>query len=292
MRRKLAAVVVVWLAKLASADTRFDPGCRPGDPAFDNGAVLTSLIRSGEVREPIRIAGGIYYHTTTIDDCLKEGLRIEGNGMASWANAAAFQPHGRGTSPVIFVYVGPPDQPAWRFRSFGTSVRGINIWRGFKPVPAWQVDWQGTGIEFARNNPGPPAGKWDFSHLCIAGFDIGMHFAASDNNVDNSTFTHIRFESCRTSAKCTNPQTTVLDWRHVTVNGAGETVFDTVGGNWLIQSLGLVEPRLILRTGQLSSNACSFEFYGTKIDNNAAGWRLVEMAKLWPAVAHRARANR
>jgi hypothetical protein len=263
-----------------------DLGCRPDDPEFDNGAVITAAIRENRVNDTLHFPGGAYYHTTTIDLGAKEGLCLTGQGLASWGVAGKFtdettgRPHRAGNASARFVYVGPPSQPAWRINGVGTRMVGINMQRGWR---GQEMDRRGSvGVEFKKLEAGPPTGKWSIDHCLVAGFDAGFHFKNS-SNVDSAEFGYLRMESCRRAIYCDNSQTTTITFRHLQIHGQGETVFDLErGGNFLIGSLALVEPRLIFRLGRVGSNTCTYTIQNLKVDNNAAGWRLVEMTRPGP----------
>jgi hypothetical protein len=262
-----------------------DLGCRPDDPSFDNGAVITAAIRDNRVNDTLHFPGGAYYHSTTIDIGAKEGLAFTGQGLAVWGVAEKYldesgRPHRAGNASARFVYVGPPNQPAWRVNGVGTRMVGINIQRGAR---GQEIERAGTvGIEFVREEVGPPTGKWSIDHCLVAGFDTGLYFKNS-NNVDSAEFGYLRMESCRRAIFCDNGQTTTITFRHLQIHGQGETVFDLErGGNFLIGSLALVEPRLIFRLGRVGSNTCTYTIENLKVDNNAAGWRLVEMTRPGP----------
>ena len=287
-RPTIALLLALFLAVAARADLCAvrDLELVPDDPTVDNGAILTAAIRDGRVNDGIDFPGGAYYATSTVDDRSKEGLAFTGQGLTHWNVPGAYrhpttgQPQRRGNASVRWIYRGPAEQPAWRISGYGTRIQGINIWRGSpgkaKLLAQWGSDEApSTGIEFVKGG-GPPAGKWSVDHVSFAGFGRAVHFADS-TNVDSSDFGYLRFVHCRTCIDADNMQTTCLGFGHVAVYGRGETVFDvSAGGNFQVGILELIGPRLIWLFRRTGSNVSTFQVMHTKIDNNAAGWRLVE----------------
>jgi hypothetical protein len=282
IRLSVAAFLLLSLAHLCRAELNAvsDLHCRPDDPAFDNGAVLTAAIRAGRVNDTVHFPGGAYYATTTVDDCGKEGLAFEGQGMTVWRAAGAYKPGGVGGASVRWVYNGPADKPAWRLAGTGVRMTGINIFRGwYTKSPTWDgsVAIQGTWIP-----DGPPSGKWHISDCCLAGFETAIHFELS-NHVDNIIFDHVTAQGCRRVLDSENNQTSGVEFRHLVAVGPGEVVFDIAsGGNFFCTSLQVLNKRLIWRFRGTGSNTCSYTVENLKVDNNAAGWRLVEMLKPGP----------
>jgi len=193
------------LPAIADHDAVADLGCRPNDPTFDNGAVISAATRDGRVNDTLHFPGGIYYHSTTIDSSDKDGLCFRGQGIAQWLVAGQHgSPARRGASPAIFVYTGPADQPAWRLRGFGTRLEGINIWRGFKAKPDWDGSaGRSVGLEITRTVPGSPSGKHSIGPVSLAGWDKAISFVAP-NHADSTVFSYIHAEHNRTVVACTN----------------------------------------------------------------------------------------
>jgi hypothetical protein len=252
------------LPAIADLDAVADLGCRPGDPTFDNGAVITAAIRDGRVNDTVHFPGGVYYHSSTVE-VNRDSMAVTGQGMARWRRVGAY----KATAAAIFVYTGPAEQPAWRVSGDGVRITGLNIWRDFYDGPRSG----GVGIEFRD------WGKHHISHCGFSGFDAGIHFAPS-NHCDESVFESMHFNSCKACVLGRENQSSALDWRGVYVYGTGDTVFDLQagnggGGNYHVSTLAINEPRMIfrLRTG---SNTCTYSVQNLKVDNNAAGWRLVD----------------
>jgi len=301
MKQGLSPLFSLFLATCAYADLCAvrDLGLVPNDSSVDNGAILSAAIGAGKVNDTVHFPGGAYYATSTVYDAAKEGLCFTGQGITGWNVAAGDYintktglPQRRGNASVRWIYTGPADQPAWRLQGYGHRIEGINLWRGYKgearghrpeasnssPISDLRPPTSSSvGIEFSRRKIGPPAGKHHVSDYTIAGFDIGVWFKKSGNHVDCMTFEHGRVESCGTSFKCDNPQSTTFEFRGLWILGnQGDTVFDFAGGgNVLVTTLALVGPRLVLKSA-MTSNTASFEIRNFKVDNNAANWRLVE----------------
>jgi hypothetical protein len=271
----------------ADIDAVTQLGLKPNDPTFDNGRIISEAIAAGKIRDTVHFPGGIYYHTTPIV-LNKDSLAFRGQGMSRWRRAGAFE----NTAAVIFIYLGPPDQPAWKISGDGISLRGLNIWRDFyKKVEGGSGKDEGTQSARPPSALRPPPsigvewsdwGKRDVTACSFAGWDIAWRFAPSNHN-DCSVFTHIGFSGCRVCVRGEESQSSAIDWRGIYVHGQGETVLDlTMGGNYNFDTLAINEPRLILRLRQTSPNTCTYTINNLKIDNNAAGWRLLQMDKPGP----------
>jgi hypothetical protein len=234
-----------------------DLGLVPNDPAIDNGPALNAALAS--TRETLRIPGGVYYHSTPIR-LEHDAVAIEAQGFQRWKRVGAL----KNTAAAIFVYVGPGDQPAWSITGDGCRLMGINIWGGFygerKPGVGLAVrDW----------------GRHHSGHCGIAGFDVGIAFEGG-NHADCSTFTNTTINSCLTSVRCRNRQSSGIVFTGLWIDGSGETVFDyELGGNLTVTGMVLNMPRLVLRA-KGASTSCTYIFDGFKADNDAAGWRLAD----------------
>jgi hypothetical protein len=307
MKLNWPTIVVVWLVgasvALADIDAVKQLGLRPNDVSFDNGKVITDNVAAGRIKDTLHFPGGIYFHSTPIV-LARDSLALTGQGMSRWRRAGAFE----NTSAVIFVYLGPADQPAWKISGDGITLRGINIWRDFYGAGSTGQGAgsraQGAGNELLlqpesarrRGTPEPTSGtigiEWtdwgrrDVSACTFAGWDIAWRFAPSNHN-DCSTVTHVGFSGCRVCVRGEESQSTAIDWRGIYIHGAGEVVLDlSKGGNYNFDTVAINEPRLLLRLRETSSNTCTYSFTNLKVDNNAAGWRLVQMDKPGPLNLH------
>jgi hypothetical protein len=286
----------------ADIDAVIQLGLRPNDPTFDNGRVITESFAAGKIRDTLHFKGGIYYHTTPIV-LSQDSLSLTGQGMSRWRRAGAFE----NTAAVIFIYLGPAEHPAWKISGDGISLRGLNIWRDFyaegrgRKAEGGRTETEGSGpqpsaLSTPPPNPQSPApsparsvgiewtdwGKRDVTACSFAGWDIAWRFAPSNHN-DCSVFTHIGFSGCRVCVRGEERQSSAIDWRGIYVHGEGETVLDlSMGGNYNFDTLAINEPRLILRLRQTSPNTCTYTINNLKVDNNAAGWRLLQMDKPGP----------
>jgi hypothetical protein len=262
-------------------------GLRPNDATFDNGKLITEAVAAGRITDTLHFSGGIYYHTTPIV-LSRHSLAFTGQGIARWRRAGAFE----NTAAAIFIYVGPAEQPAWKISGDGISLRGLNIWRDFygqsggrRPESGGQA-LESSGPQHSALSPPQSIGvEWsdwgqrDVTACSFAGWDIAWRFAPSNHN-DCMTVTHTEFNACRVCVRGEESQSTGIDWRGIYIHGAGETVLDlTRGGNYNFDTLVINEPRLILRLRDTSPNTCSYTINNLKIDNNAAGWRLLQMHK-------------
>jgi hypothetical protein len=286
-RRPILCVALLLVSTpcvFADIDAVRQLGLRPNDVSFDNGRIITDAIAAGRINDTLHFPGGIYYHSTPIL-INRNSIAITGQGFARWNREGVFTvppTHTlRNGSAVIFIYTGPSDKPAWIISGDGCRIDGINIWRDFYPNKNTTAPQRGggTAIEFRD------WGRHVLTQVGVAGFDVGFHFATSNHN-DCNLFESISFNSCRVSVLSREIQASSHDWRGVYINGDGEIVFDVAGGgDWFVRSLVLNEPRLILK-GSTGSNTPGFYFDNLKIDNNAAGWRLLELSKGGPLNLH------
>jgi hypothetical protein len=213
--------------------------------------------------------------------------------MSRWRRAGAFE----NTAAAIFIYLGPAEQPAWKISGDGISLRGLNIWRDFykeggREQGAGRIRQDATRPIPQSLTPSTPPrsigvewsdwGQRDVTACSFAGWDTAWRFAPSNHN-DCMTVTHVDFNGCRVCVRGEESQSSAIDWRGIYVHGAGETVLDlTKGGNYNFDTLAINEPRLILRLRETSPNTCSYTINNLKVDNNAAGWRLLHMHKPTP----------
>ena len=73
------------------------------------------------------------------------------------------------------------------------------------------------------------------------------------------------------------------------VGGGCDTVFDMRrGGDLVVDSLMLNNTALVLKLRDVTDNTTSYEIRSMKVDNHAAGWRLVEMQRPGPLRFHAA----
>jgi hypothetical protein len=273
--------LLAWLFTLAACaqvyalDAVGDLALKPNDRTFDCGQPITELVAAGLVTDELHFPGGIYYHTTPIV-LNQDSLALTGQGIARWRRVGAF----RETAAAIFVYLGPPDKPAWKISGDGVTLLGLNIWSGFYSDP-----WRGVGIEWSD------WGLRDIQACSFCGWDIAWRLASSNHN-DNSTVTRVAFNGNRVDIRGEESQASGWDFRGVTVNGRGEVFCELLGvpadrtensggGNWFFSSLKLNEPRLLFRL-RTSPNTCHYEIHNFKADNNAAGWRVLEMVSPGP----------
>jgi hypothetical protein len=231
---------------------------------FDNAEPLNELIRL--TRGPIMVEGGVYYHQTPIvikDDC----TAIYGAGLARWRRKGSHK-----DPAVVFVYNGPPDQPAWKISGDGVRLVGINIWGGF-----YDDGRKGVGVEWKD------WGRRHVEHCGFYGFDIDWKLADSNHN-DCLTGSNIAFGG-RVNIESHENQAASMDLRGVWLDGDGDTFINVAGGqnggggNWTFSTVFMGGKRTLL-TGKGTVNTCTYSFPNLKIDNNAKGWKLARWTGL------------
>jgi hypothetical protein len=269
----LASWLLAAAVALADIDAVQELGLRPNAPTFDNGKIITQAIAAGRITDTLHFPGGIYYHTTPIV-LARDSLALTGQGISRWRRAGAFEK----TAAAIFLYRGPAEEPAWKISGHGVALRGLNIWRGF-----YGAERQGIGVEWSQ------WGRRDIAHCSFAGWDIDWRLAPSNHN-DCTTVTNVAF-SGRVCIRGEESQASGIDFRGIWVNSPGDVFCELIGnsqtkdrsggGNWHFSTLVLNEERLLLRLAT-GANTSSFSIENLKVDNNAAGWRLLEMTKPGP----------
>lgn len=193
---------------------------------------------------------------------------VGAGGIQRWKRKAA-------VSDKVTVLHHTGDGPAVQMSGDGCYLRGLNIWRCYYGDGSPLLH-TGTGLEVSQ------WGKHLVRHLGFAGWDTAIQFIPS-NHCDESKFDCIHTNSCRITVKCDEPQSSGCKFEELYVYGKGDYVFDLAkGGNYEIGTLVVNEPRTIFRLRETSSNTCTFIVHNLKVDNNAAGWKLLEMVKPGP----------
>jgi hypothetical protein len=284
----LTAIIWCWCAcALADICAVKDLGLVPDDPTVDNAAILTQAVRENRVNDSVRFPGGAYYASTTVDLGVKAGLAFIGQGLVTWdlhpgnfTNPRTGAPQRLGNASVRWIYTG--DDIAWKVCGDGTRIIGINLWHGWKVAKDKVPERWGKAKGFYFDTIGAQNGQWHLAHLSVCGFDEGM-VLTGHSQVDLSHFGFLWMESNRTHFRCDSPQTTCLKFDFIQSIGVGETVFEIdTAGDFSIDVLSLIDPRTVFKFLKTGSNTCNYHVEMLKVDNNAAGWRLVEMLRPGP----------
>lgn len=200
----------------------------------------------------------------------QDGEQFSGvGGLQRWRLKGAVD---KRTAATVLMYAGPTDVPALSLISDGCDVERLNFWR----------DYYGGGRSGGTAITIANWGKHNFYRLGFANFDTCIHCLPS-NHCDESSYKQILVNNCRVFYKNEEKQSTGCRFECIYVYGKGETVFDLAkGGNIEIDTLVINEPRTIFRIRETSSNTCTITVNNLKVDNNAAGWRLLQMDKPGP----------
>jgi hypothetical protein len=261
-----------------------DLGCTVNDSSFDNGPILNAAFAKAgkDLNEEFYFPGGAYYCETPLVLPARSGLSIRGNGITFALPESAYD--GRTGGPVSrIIYTGPAEHPAITYRGMGLKLDGIMLQRAMYPVPRKPQARDGSiGLEIDGNPGGLPTGKIYAPQMAIFGFDTGIYVSPlpSDRHADQNLFGYLIAQNCGTVFRCDNRQSVGNLFQMLLVNGDCDTVFDIRhGGHLIVDNLMLNRRALVLKLHDLSPNSCNFEIRSLRVDNNAAGWRLIEMDK-------------
>jgi len=267
-----------------------DLGCKLDDYTFDNGPILNAVFerlgKAGrmEINQELYFPGGALVFSTPLVLPAKTGVSLRGNGITFGLPEQSYEGVQGGPASRL-VYTGPPDKPAITYRGYGLKLDGITLQRGKQAFPPSEPKHDGSvGLEI-QGYGNLPTGKIFAPVFAVSGFDVGIRCSPEphENNADESLFGFLYAENCQTVFRSDNQQCTGFQFLRVKVNGWCETVFDyRRGGDLVCDFLSLNAKSLVLRIRDIDGNTCNYEIRTLKVDNNSAGWRLVEMEKPGP----------
>lgn len=260
------------------ADARY--GFKPNDPAFDNGELLTRLVRERRIDRPLFFPGGLYYHSTPCDWGRHIGGPVVfGAGQSQMLNAAAYRPGNSGGFPTIFVYTGDAQQAAHVFSGNHAAFYNVAFQCGDGLEPPATA---GTGFQVTWRNAGIPSGKIDFHNCAFLGWGQGVFFTGP-THADNVAFSGLtRWHKCAVCLAGDNGQANGMTIQQAVVNSCGTFIDAYHFGGVSAQYVKFNGIKLILHARKTNSNTCRFVIQDSKFDNYAAGWRLVEMDEFGP----------
>jgi hypothetical protein len=224
------------------------------------------------VADEIFFPGGYYFQRTPVFDWGRMGLSLRGAGIEMWRPQDR-----RARTAATFIMLG--EEPNFLLEGFGHTIGGFNLWKGFKG-PVSPSTWkQSAGLHISRSDVGPPSGKHNFGPLGIAGHDKAISFSARTHADSCNFYGAILTDSCRTAVYCDNQQTTCAEFSYIQLEGPGENLFEIKeGGNFQVQTVAMVEPRLLYKIYLSNNNTCTYIINNLKVDNNCQDkWRIVEM---------------
>ncbi len=264
-----------------------DLGCKLDDFNFDNGPILNAAFARigkaslGQLNEEFYLPGGALVIKTPLVLPKKTGIAIRGNGITDARPESAFNNHNGGPASRL-VYVGPPDKAAITYYGWGMKFDGITLQRGQMPHPPAPAPRDGSVGLMIAGDGNPGTGKIFAPQLAILGFDTAIYASARPNELhaDQNFFGQLWVQNCWTVFRSDNFQSVGNCFQQLMVNGWCDTVFDIRrGGDLVVDFLILNNPALLFKFRDLDGTVCSYEIRSMKIDNGAAGWRLVEMQK-------------
>jgi hypothetical protein len=259
--------------------------CVTGYKTYDNAPLINNALNrlAGEVILP---AGAIYTQTTIVMP-RRTGISLRGQGATIALPPNSFDlanPACTGGPATIIIYIGPPDQPAIKFLGCMGRLDNLTIQRGDYPNPPAPQPRDGSvGLQIG-GSVGLNTGKLLCPQLSIIGFDTAINVVATSDNEssDQNVFGQLWIEHCWTGFKCNAKQSVANHFQDITFGGYGDTVFDIQqGGKNIIDNLSLNNRALVLKWREPMHNTASFDLRWLCVDNNAAGWRLIDVQQAW-----------
>lgn len=259
--------------------------CVIGDKNFDNAPLINAALNklAGEVILP---AGAIYTRSSIVLPS-RTGITLRGQGVTIALPPNSFDPvHPlmRGGPATRLIYIGPAGTPAIKVLGCHAKIDGITLQRGDVANPPAPPARDGSvGIQIG-GTAGLNTGKLLAPQLSVIGFDCAIAtYATSDaESADQNVFGQCWVEHCWTAFRSTNKQSVGNHFQDLTVGGYCDTVFDIQqGGKNLCDALWLNNAALVVKLREPQHNVASFGIGFLCIDNNAAGWRLIDVEKAW-----------
>jgi hypothetical protein len=266
-------------------DRRGRVACVTGDRTFDNGPLINFELAKleGEVDLP---AGAIYTQTTIVMP-RRTGISLRGQGATIALPPNSFDlanPACTGGPATRIIYIGPADKPAIKFLGCMGRLDQLTIQRGDCTNPPAPMPRDGSvGLQIG-GSVGLNTGKLLCPQLSIIGFDTAINVVATSDNEssDQNVFGQLWIEHCWTGFKCNAKQSVANHFQDITFGGYGDTVFDIQqGGKNIVDNLSLNNRALVLKWKEPQHNTASFDLRWLCVDNNAAGWRLIDVDKAW-----------
>jgi hypothetical protein len=220
----------------------------------------------------------------------KTGISIRGNGLALGYNEAAYV-KGAGGPASRLVYIGPADKPAITYRGMGLKLDGVTIQRGQYPQPPAPAKRDGSIGLYIAGDEYPGTGKLYAPQLAIFQFDTAIVAGPqpAETHADQNQFGYLWVQHCWTVFRSDNMQSVGNQFQFLAVGGGCDTVFDMRrGGDLVVDLLTLNNRARVMKLRDVTDNTNSYEIRTLRVDNNAAGWQLVEMQKPGPLRFHAA----
>ena len=259
--------------------------CVTGDRSFDNGPQINGEL--AKLKGEVELPSGAIYYTTPIVLPARTGISLKGQGITLALPPNSFDPvHPlmKGGPATRLIYLGPADKPAIKVLGCHAKIEGITLQRGDVANPPAPPARDGSvGIQIGGTT-GLNTGKLLAPQLSVIGFDCAITtYATSDaESADQNVFGQLWVEHCWTVFRSTNKQSVGNHFQDLTVGGYCGTVFDIQqGGKDLCDALWLNNAALVVKLREPQHNVASFGIGFMCVDNNAAGWRLLDVQQAW-----------
>jgi hypothetical protein len=270
-----------------------DYGCKPDDPTFDNGPVLSRMIADQAVRKLKTAPLGTladFFIKTPIDWPGVYGCALEGSG----GYAFGFNGHDN-LGATRIIWNGPAGGTMLNYRGCGGRIGRLML-RG--------VDWHnptsyaGCGIEVSAHTE-PPAGTLTTDQLAIINCDIGIHCLASpdNNHADQMKHFGLLFHGVKTCYWVEGEQSCPHNFYDVDIRNGWETAFKFDRGGALsvfgcyVGGDESKKLQTLLYLGQPNYNNGFFHIYSLQADNSIQNLRLLDHGKFAPSVVIRGNAG-
>lgn len=281
--------MVVSLARLASASTWDDLGCRPDDPKFDNGPALTKILNAQGGSLDVCPVGKLrdYYVATSVVWPARTGGALVGSGGYSYVVAdAQFEQHKMGGGVTRLIWNGKPGQPMIVYRGCGGRIAQL-VLQGTPVRNSTDQPLAGFGM-FVESRKGPPSGKLVADQVAILKCDVGVKCANEPdaNHADNMTWRDLMFHGCRVNYWVDGDKAVTHTFFNVMSMSQCQEFFRFDRGGDLkvfgcYQGYCADSTLLVLGTG-ISRNHWPFEIQGLRVDPTATRFRFLDSRDKFP----------
>lgn len=269
----------VYGARGATPVTWDDYGCRPNDPAFDNGPVLSRMLADQATRKlklpPVGTLAD-YYIQTPIDWPYGQAASLLGSGSYTYSIAAK-------VGATRIVWNGPPGKPMMIYHTAGGRIEHLILAGG----PLRHPDYPTLASEGIRIEAqvSPPSSNLYTEQLAITQCDAGIHCldTPDGNHADQQKHFGLLFHHVRVPYWVEGRQS-VNHWLYgVDIRGGCETAFKFDKGG-VLQVFGCYlagnpGQQTLLYVGRADDYTGDYEIHGFQADGSVKNLRLVDHGK-------------
>ncbi len=284
----LAKATVVFAAAPATWD---DYGCRADDPKFDNGPVLSRMLREMASRTlkvcPVGTLAD-YYIRTPIEwgpwAALPNGRThpVFGGALVG-GGGYTYAINGR-IGATRIIWNGPAGGTMLRYSAAGGRIAQL-ILSGAPPVHPDYAPLAGVGIEI-QGNTLPPTGNLVTDQLSITQCDVGFQIRGDRvaDHADNMKHHSLLFHKVRVPYWVDNPQS-INHWFYgVDIREGWETAFKFDRGGCLhvygcYVGGGGDALKTLLYVGRATDHNGDYEIHGLQVDGGMKNVRFVDHGK-------------